>query len=116
MSNPPFIYLSGASGTSYAYWLVDRPRIAATLLALGSNYVFLKKLANGNWLPVYIGQAANLRDRLPTHDRFDEAVRAGATVVVAHTTLGGESARLAEERDLIAKWNPVLNVQHRTIG
>jgi hypothetical protein len=116
MSTTPFIYLAGVSGASYGYWIVDQPRVPSGLLAVGGNYAFLKKLANGNWLPIYVGQAANLQDRLPNHERFEDAVRAGATLVVAHSTPNGEPARLAEEKDLVAKWNPVLNVHHRTVG
>lgn len=112
----PFIYLSGASGMSYPYFKIDLPRAAAGWQAVGGNYAFLKRLSNGNYLPVYIGQADNLQARLPSHDRFDDAIRAGASLVVAHTTPGGEPARLAEERDLIQKWNPVLNTHHRTTG
>jgi hypothetical protein len=33
---------------------------------------------------------------------------------MTHTTPAGEYVRLAEEGDLIARWNPPLNVQHRT--
>jgi len=36
--------------------------------------------------------------------------------VLAHVNYGGEFARRAEERDLIARYNPVLNVKHRTYG
>jgi hypothetical protein len=116
MSTPPFINLTGASGKAYSYWKLERLRDGSSITNAGGNYVFLKLLSTGNYLPVYIGQADDLRNRLPAHDRFDEAVKAGASVVVAHTTPAGEAARLAEERDLIAKWNPELNTRHRTTG
>ncbi|WP_164934920.1 hypothetical protein [Bradyrhizobium zhanjiangense] len=45
-----------------------------------------------------------------------DAIRAGAVVLVAHTTPGGEQVRLAEEKDLVSVWNPVLNTHHRTVG
>jgi hypothetical protein len=112
----PFIYLTGASGTSYPYYMVDSPRSSSSWLAVGGNYVFMKQLPNGNFLPVYVGQADNLQARIPNHERFDDAIRAGATHLVAHSTPNGEMARLAEERDLIQKWNPVLNTHHRTTG
>jgi len=35
---------------------------------------------------------------------------------MSHTTPNGEQARLAEERDLIAKWSPTLNTQHRKVS
>jgi hypothetical protein len=103
-------------GKSYRYWRLDTPRNAAAILDAAGNYAFLRQLSNGNWLPVYIGQADSLRERLPNHERWDDAIRAGASLVVAHTTPAGLMVRLAEEKDLIEKWNPVLNVHHRTTG
>jgi hypothetical protein len=116
MSTEPFIYLTGASGARYSYYKVDTPRVSSSLVAAGGNYAFLKQLPNGNYSPVYVGQADNFQARLPRHERLDDAIRAGASIVVAHTTPNGETARLAEERDLIQKWNPPLNTHHRTTG
>lgn len=116
MSNDWFIDLRGASGKSYRYWKLDSPRIPAAILDVAGNYAFLRQLANGNWLPVYIGEADSLRNRLPNHERWDDAIKAGTSLVVSHTTPAGERARLLEEQDLIAHWNPALNVHHRTTG
>jgi hypothetical protein len=86
------------------------------LLEVPGNYGFLKSTGLNIFTPLYFGEAENMRNRLRNHDRWLEAVRLGATIIVTHTAPGGELARLAEERDLIAKWNPPLNVQHRTTG
>jgi hypothetical protein len=115
-TTPPFINIPGASGTLYPYWKLDTPRVASSIMSVAGNYVFLKQLPDGKYLPVYIGQADDLSKRLPNHERFDDAVKAGASLVVTHSTPAGELPRLAEERDLIAKWNPPLNVHHRTTG
>jgi hypothetical protein len=105
----------GKSGATYRYWnLIDIT--AAGIQAVSGNYVFAKLLADNTYLPLYFGQADNLQARIPSHERWPEAVRLGATHVLAHSTLTGEPARLAEERDLIQYWNPPLNVQHRQIG
>jgi hypothetical protein len=106
----------GLSGTKYRYWVLENPRAAANIQAVGGNYAFVKKLANGKYVPIYFGIADDLRDRIPTHDRFEDAIREGATHVMAHTTPAGDAARVAEEKDLIQQWNPPLNVQHRTTG
>jgi len=106
---------NGKSGTAYRYWSVDN-LTAAGLQAVAGNYAFVKQLPNGNFIPLYFGIAESLRDRLPNHDRWNEAVRLGATHVMAHTTPAGEAARLAEERDLIQQWNPPLNTHHRSVG
>jgi hypothetical protein len=111
-----FIDIPGASGTSYRYYKVNQPRSAEAVEAVAANYAFLTGLANGNFEVLYVGQADNAKNRLPNHERWNDALNAGMTMVVAHSTQGGEKARLIEERDLIAKWNPPLNVQHRTTG
>jgi hypothetical protein len=105
----------GQTGT-YRYRFLEKPRENAAILDVGGNYAFVKKLANGNFIPIYFvaDSLIALETRIPTHERFDDAVRAGATHVMAHTTPAGDAARIAEERDLIQRWNPPLNVHLRT--
>lgn len=105
----------GRSGSTYRYWTLQSIE-ASSIKDEPGNYVFAKQIANGNFVPLYFGQAASLKARLPNHDVWPLAVRRGATHVMAHTTPAGEKARLDEERDLIERWNPELNVQHRTTG
>jgi hypothetical protein len=110
-----YIDWPGASGRKYRYWFLES-LAAERIKADGGNYMFVRRLQNGNWVPVYIGQADSLKSRLPTHDRWSDAKRAGATHVMSHTTPGGEKARLDEERDLIQHWIPPLNTHHRKAG
>lgn len=105
----------GKSGRSYTYYFLTNVT-AAAIQAVAGNYAFVKRLANGNYAPLYFGQAGDLQARIPTHERLSEAIRLGATHVMAHTTPGGEQVRLDEERDLIAYWNPPLNSHHRQVG
>jgi hypothetical protein len=84
--------------------------------ARGGNYAFVKQLPNGNFVPLYFGEAEDLQQRIPNHERWDGAKRAGATHVMAHVTPNGVQARLVEERDLIQYWNPPLNTQHRQVS
>jgi hypothetical protein len=67
-------------------------------------------------VPVYIGQAASLRQRLASHDKISLAKLMGASELWVHTpdyALGIVRYQEAERR-LINTYNPVLNVQHRT--
>jgi len=105
----------GQSGTKYRYYSLKHIT-ANGIQAVGGNYAFVRQLANGNFSPLYFGQADDLRARIPCHERWDDARRAGATHVMAHTTPAGEQARLAEERDLIQQWSPMLNVHHRKVS
>jgi len=115
MSNGNIVDWPGQSGATYRYWFLS-DLTAAGINAVAGNYAFVKRLPNGKYVPLYFGEAESLKDRIPNHERWADAVRAGATDVMAHSTPSGDKARLAEERDLIQRWNPVLNVQHRTVS
>lgn len=104
----------GGSEKKYRYWAINNPKDAGSILSVAGNYAFVKQLPNGNFTPLYFGETDDLRARIPAHECWDAAVRLGVTHVMAHTTPAGASSRLAEEADLIARWNPPLNVQHRT--
>lgn len=106
-----YIDWAGKSGP-YRYWFSN---LTDSFKKEAGNYMFVKQLANGNWLPVYIGQADDLSARLPNHERLADAKRAGASHLMTHTTPAGEQARLAEEKDLIEFWKPVLNTQHKKV-
>ena len=74
-------------------------------------YVFAGVNALNQWQAHYIGQAASFEDRIPSHERWAEAARGGATHVHA------KSVQLASERDaleqsLIRAYRPRLNTQH----
>jgi hypothetical protein len=100
------------SGHKYRYWFLSNPSTASGIKSEAGNYMFVKPTNNG-WVPVYIGIADNLSERIPCHDRAPEAAKLGATRVMAHTS-DNQAAREAEERDLIGYWNPPLNLQLRT--
>lgn len=106
----------GQSGTAYCYWLSDAAFGPTTFKDEGGNYAFVKRLPSGNFVPLYFGETNSLRTRIPNHECWAAAVRLGATHVMTHTTPAGEQARCDEERDLIQRWNPPLNAQHRTVG
>lgn len=80
--------------------------------AVAGLYIFAAKNSEGKWFPLYIGQAESLAARLPTHERWQEALRLGATHVHARVVLE-EAARCEVERQLIQAYQPRLNVHHR---
>jgi hypothetical protein len=107
MSDTPTINWTGQSGTQYKYWIYPRGH---ELKAEPGNYVYAKETSPGRWSPGCIGQTDNLKERQAARYRKDCLDRNGATHIHAH--LGGdEESRLAEESDLIAKWQPVCNEQ-----
>lgn len=106
---------AGKSGKTYVYHFLN-DITANGILAVAGNYAFVKQLPNGNFVPLYFGQAEDLKARIPNHEQLADAKRAGATHVMAHTTQGGEAVRCAEEIDLIQQWHPPLNTQHRQVS
>jgi len=105
----------GKSGTKYRYYTLSSLE-ASKIKASPGNYIFAKRSDAGGMIPIYIGKTEDLSARLSNHEKWASAKRHGATHVYAHTSTGTEQSRLNEEQDLIARWNPPLNVHHRTVG
>ena len=106
-------YWMGKSGALYPFWLVHDCR-AHALKSEAGVYMFVRPVVVGGWLPVYVGIADDMSNRLPTHERWSEAAKLGATRVMAHTE-PYKATREGEERDLIRFWDPELNTHHRSL-
>src|SRR4051812_33085402 len=72
-------------------------------------YIFCGVTAQNQWSPLYIGQAESLAGRLPSHERWQEATRLGATHVHAIVVPQAET-RDALEAQLIQTYQPRLNI------
>lgn len=99
---------AGKSGKTYEYQVYP---ISTNFKEEPGNYIFCKLNAAGQWVPQYIGQTKNLNQRLGDHEKEACAKRNGATHIHAHLN-PMEAARLAEEKDLIERYNPPCNTQH----
>ena len=62
------------------------------------------------WQPLYLGRTWNLAKRLPTHERWQEAVELGMTHVHV-VAVKSVVKRILIEKNLIQKYRPILNVQ-----
>jgi predicted GIY-YIG superfamily endonuclease len=96
----------GKSGAQYQYWIHP---LGTTFKSTPGNYIYAK-LTSAGWVPLYVGQTGDLSARLANHEKDSEARRNGATHIHAHTSTS-EAQRLAEEKDLIVRWQPVCNDQ-----
>jgi len=101
----------GASGKQYKYSIHS---LDTSFMEEAGNYIFAKISPQYQWVPVYIGQTKDLNRRLENHEKEACAKRHGATHIHAHLTSGGEAVRLAEEADLLKKWNTDCNVQQNS--
>lgn len=104
---PSSVRLS-ANGGTYAFQLCDGSNPWAKCAGL---YSFIE-------VPGYIvrriGETNSFFLRMPDHEDWERAQRFGATHIYAMRFPGAESERKALEKALIAEYNPVCNVQHRT--
>jgi len=80
----------------------------------GGVYLFLTPPAAGysKWLLHYVGKTENLAQRLPFHERWDEAARRGATHV-GICLLRNDWERSNVEAAMIRAFAPALNEQHK---
>jgi hypothetical protein len=108
--------LSGFDGvdTSYSFNIYD---VEAAPAGVNAVYMFCR-IEGRTYVPVYIGRAEILSDRLCSHERRAEAIRLGAVALLVHTppAIGARVDYITAERRLIAHYNPALNTQHRTRG
>ena len=107
MNETPTIHWTGDSGNKYKYWIHPR---GTELKAVAGNYVYAKETSPNRWKPVYIGQTGDLKERQTAKYKKECLDREGATHIHVHTN-NDEDSRLAEEADLIAKWQPPCNTQ-----
>ena len=79
--------------------------------AVSGLYIFAY-YSDPYWRALYIGQTDDFSSRIPSHDRFDEAVRRGATHI--HAAVVPQAAnRDTLEKRLIAHIQPLMNEQHK---
>jgi hypothetical protein len=105
MADEGTIHWPGESGKNFKYWIY---KIGASFKKIGGNYIFSKETKDGHWTPIYIGETGDLSTRFDTHHKDDCISKQGATHIHVHAN-EDEDARLAEEADLIAKWDPPCN-------
>lgn len=89
----------GKSGKTYTHYIYELPYSFKD--DQPGNYIFTR-VESGSWIPVYIGQG-DLGDRVGEgHHKWQCIKSKRATHVHAHLNKD-ETARLAEERDLLAR-------------
>jgi hypothetical protein len=76
---------------------------------VGGLYIFARA-AGDRWDPLYVGKTENFCTRIPSHERWDEARRLGATRVHA-LVVPLEANRVRLEAALIGLLKPPMNEQ-----
>ncbi|MFH7321535.1 GIY-YIG nuclease family protein [Desulfurivibrio sp. D14AmB] len=107
MAQEDKITVIGASGRSYEFYVYPWGQ---EFKPVGSVYLVLKK--NLGLRPtyeiLYVGQTCNLSERFDCHHKKQCFDRNGKTHIGVRVT-STEQERLAIERDLIAKYQPICN-------
>jgi len=106
MTDLGIIEWEGTSGKKYKYWIY---KIDTTFEAVAGNYVFARNIDQKYWQPVYIGQTSDLSERFDDHHKMPCIKQEEATHIHVHKSSDNEAERLAEESDLVKKWNPICN-------
>ncbi len=104
----PTFTLTGSSGKSYVFVVVDASR-PVHWNRVGGLYAF----ADAEGRPKYIGQTGDFVSRNPgvTHEYWQRARSYGASIILAMVLAGGEDTRRAAEADLIRYYDPPANRQ-----
>jgi hypothetical protein len=103
------VFLTGASGIEYFY--TPYLFVEAGWHPDPANYAFAHMDEAGVWHLVYVGETANLLSRMRTHAQWQAAQRLGSTHVLVNLNGDGVRIRRVQERDLVARYRPVLNTQ-----
>lgn len=100
-------------GMRYRFAIYD---IRARPAGLHVVYAFAR-LEGQIYVPLYIGRAESLSQRLPGHERLDEALRRGARHLLVHMPAARDPIGYADaERRLIRHYAPPLNEQHNPLA
>lgn len=96
----------GQSGEEYLYHIYE---IGRQMEPVPGNYIFARKTEAGKFVPIYIGETADISERFDNHHKMPCIRENGATHICTHKSSANDKERQAEEADLIAHWDPVCN-------
>ena len=99
---------TGQSGTRYRYYIW--PRGAKIEGAPPGNFLHVRVTEEGVLAPVFIAQTPDLNHRFLSQEEQDCVNRNGATQLHLHANYKAEQERIAEEADLVARWQPTCNL------
>ena len=74
--------------------------------------MFVNQNSEGDWVPAYIGQTKSFEDRLPNHEKWQDAVSLYSVSSVLVTVESVETKRVALEKKLVKTYSPPLNDHH----
>ena len=95
----------GADGTLYEF---SEHAYASDWSDVGGVFIFAARFARGDWNPLYICAAENLRERIRSDEKWPWAVRLGATDVLA-CGVAEADRRTRVVAEMIARLKPPLN-------
>lgn len=97
----------GKSGKEYKY---DIYQIGTLFDSGPGNYVFARYESDiKNYIPIYVGQTADLSDTFDDHHKMPCIQRNRASFICIRRSSSSEKNRMAEEADLIARLHPICN-------
>lgn len=70
-------------------------------------YVITKKLLNGSYEIIDVGESHNISERIPSHDRMNQWSLVSNNAFNVWTFLADQSQRMIVERDIRITYNPI---------
>lgn len=103
----PKVTWTGKSGAKYTF---NRYEDLDDFKAIGAVYIFTKKLKNGRWSAIYVGETGDLSTRFDDHHKMDCIQKEGATrICVLSAGMSKKKDRVAAEKDLLENMSPPCN-------
>lgn len=109
--NEVMLRFQGLSGRLYDFAMRDLPTAANDCCGV---YIFGRRYPDGSFKVLYIGRAVRMAMRVTdNHEKVGPAINMGMTTL-GQLSCANDAVADVVERDLIANYNPPLNINLRT--
>jgi len=96
----------GRSGKQYKYQVYH---LNDKFDAVPANYIFVKEVEPGWFIPIYFGQTSDMSKVRENHPKWQCILQNRATHLCVHKSSRDELRRVAEANNLVLKYKPVCN-------
>lgn len=109
--HPAEIEWKGKSGKKYPYFMrhIDVAVEMGGFESCPANFVFAREVEPNQFVPVYIGETADLATVLEDHHTMRLVEFNRATHICESRSSGDMDERQAQKQDLVDYWHPICN-------
>jgi hypothetical protein len=105
----------GQSNRLYTYYVTP---LFTDYVNQSGNYAICRDNFDGTFYVYYFGETDDLgrRHNGGKHEKLAKALKLGATHILTHLNGNGFASRYNEERDLVERFKPPLNIEHNPMA